>query len=159
MSRRKQEICRAIRAYAERAGRIAEGLSAADWQRTVYDGGWDAKRVYCHLASTAATPCVLVDLAASSRQETARTPSEIDAGVGQAAAERYDRPINEILAELASSCDDSIRAVMACGGELLDTSIDDAWGHAGVLGDLLIGLGSGHGMAHLDDLEKALLGG
>ena len=35
----KQDIVKAVGAFADRAGSVAGSLSPADWQKTVYEGG------------------------------------------------------------------------------------------------------------------------
>ncbi len=49
----KQDIVNAVGAFVERAESIAASFSTTDWQKTVYEGGWNVKQVYCHLAAMA----------------------------------------------------------------------------------------------------------
>jgi hypothetical protein len=157
----KQDIVKAVVAFVDRAERMAASLSPADWQKTVYEGGWNVKQAYCHLAAMAGVPTLIINLAASPLPSAGGGQGgfDIDAWNAREVGARQDRPIEELLAELKSGYDKSIDAVEAISDELLAKEISMPWGESGTVGDLLMTSVVGHNAEHLDDVEKAVRGG
>jgi uncharacterized damage-inducible protein DinB len=156
----KQDIAKAADAFVQRAHSIAASLSPADWQKTVYEGGWNVKQVYCHLASMAGSASFFINMAASAPPSSGGGEGgfDIDAwNAGQVAA-RQDRAIEEILSELKSGYARSMDAVEATSDELLAKEMTMPWGFSGTLAELLVGSVAGHSAEHLDDVERALRG-
>jgi len=157
----KQDIVKATGAFADRAGTIAAGLSPADWQKTVYEGGWNVKQVYCHLATMAGGAAFVINLAASSPPSGGggQGDFDVDAWNAREVGARQDKPVEEILAELKSGCAASISAVEATGDELLAKEVSMPWGVSGTLAEVLAASVTDHNAEHLDDIERALRGG
>ena len=156
----KQDIVKAVGAFADRAGSIAAGLSPADWQETVYEGGWNVKQAYCHLAAMAGGAAFVINLAASppSSGGGGQGGFDVDAWNAREVCAREDKPIEEILAELKSGCAASISAVEATSDELLAKEVTMPWGVSGTLAEVLATSVTGHNATHLDDIERAVRG-
>jgi len=157
----KQDIVKAVGAFADRAGSIAGSLSPADWQKTVYEGGWNVKQAYCHLAAMAGGAAFVINLAASPPPSGGGGQGgfDVDAWNAREVCAREDKPIEEILAELKSGCAASISAVEATSDELLAKEVTMPWGVSGTLAEVLATSVTGHNAEHLDDIERAVRGG
>jgi len=157
----KQEIVKAVGALVDRAESIAASLTPADWQKTVYKGGWNVKQAFCHLAAMAGSPIFLINLAASPPPSSGGGQGgfDVDAWNAREVAARQDRAVEEILAELKSGYAKSITVVEATGDELLAKEMTVPWGASGTLAELLIGSVVGHNAEHLNDIERAVRAG
>jgi len=154
----KQDIVKAIGAFADRAESVAAGLSPADWQKTVYKGGWNVKQAYCHLAAMAGGAAFVITLAASPPPSGGGGQGgfDVDAWNAREVGARQDKPIEEILAELKSGCATSISVVEATSDELLTKEVTMPWGVSGTLAEVLTTSVTGHNAEHLDDIERAV---
>jgi hypothetical protein len=161
MATTKQDITEAVGVFVDRAESIAASLSPADWQRTVYEGGWNAKQVYCHLAAMAGIAPFLISMAANPLPSSGGGEGgfDIDAWNAREVGARQDRPTEEILAELKSGYAKSIDAVQATRDELLAKEMTTFWGESGSLAEILMTSVIAHNAGHLDDVERALRAG
>ncbi|GAG24866.1 unnamed protein product [marine sediment metagenome] len=157
----KQGIVNAVGAFVERAESIAASFSTADWQKTVYEGGWNVKQVYCHLAAMAGGASFIIGMAASPLPSSGGGQGgfDIDAWNAREVGARQDKPGEEILAELKSGCTRSISVVEATSDELLAKEMTTPWGVSGTLAEVLATSVIGHNAGHLDDVERALRAG
>jgi hypothetical protein len=157
----KQEIVKAVGAFVDRAESIAASLTPADWQKTVYKGGWNAKQAFCHLAAMAGSPIFLINMAASPPPSSGGGQGgfDVDAWNAREVAARQDRAVEEILAELRSGYAKSITVVEATSDELLAKEMTVPWGASGTLAELLVGSVIGHNAEHLNDIERAVRAG
>ena len=154
----KQDIVKAVGAFADRAGSIARSLSPADWQKAVYEGGWNVKQAYCHLAAMAGGAAFVINLAANppSSGGGGQGGFDVDAWNAREVGARQDKPVDEILAELKSGCARSLDAVEATSDELLAKQVTMPWGFSGTLAELLVTSVTGHNAEHLDDIERTI---
>jgi hypothetical protein len=157
----KQDFAKAVDAFVNRAESIAASLSPAEWQKTVYEGGWNVKQVYCHLAAMAGSASFFINMAASPPPPSGGGQGgfDVDAWNAREVAARQDKPIEEILAELKLGYAKSIKAVEATSDELLAKHMTMPWGISGTLAELLMTSVTGHSAEHLNDVERAVRGG
>jgi hypothetical protein len=157
----KQDIVEATGAFVDRAKSLAASLSSADWQKTVYEGGWNVKQAYCHLAAMAGVANLLINMAASPLPSTGGGQGgfDVDAWNAREVGARQHRPVEEILAELKSGYANNIGTVEATSDELLAKEMTTFWGESGTLSDLIMTSVIDHNAEHLDDIERALRGG
>jgi hypothetical protein len=157
----KQDIVEATGAFVDRAKSLASSLSSADWQKTVYEGGWNVKQAYCHLAAMAGVANLLINMAASALPSTGggQGDFDVDAWNAREVGARQDRPVDEILAELKSGYAKNIGTIEATSDELLAKEMTTFWGETGTLAELIMTSVIGHNAEHLDDIERALRGG
>jgi len=157
----KQDIVKAVGAFVDRVESMVVSLSPADWEKTVYEGGWNVKQVYCHLAAMAGGASFIISMAASPPPSSGGGQGgfDIDAWNAREVGARQDKPVEEILAELKSGCTRSISAVEATSDELLTKEMTTPWGVSGTLAEILVTSVIGHNAQHLDDVERAVGGG
>ncbi|MGQ9571891.1 MAG: DinB family protein [Dehalococcoidia bacterium] len=160
MAATKQDFAQAVRAFIDRAESMASSLSPADWQKTVYEDGWNAKQVFCHLAAMAGSAPFIINIAASAPPPSGGGQGgfDVDAWNAREVAARQDKPIEEILGELKTGYARSVEAVEATSDELLAKRVTMPWGVSGTLAEIVVGSVTGHGAEHLDDVERALRG-
>jgi len=153
----KQDIVKAVGAFVDRAESMAASLAPADWQKTVYKGGWNVKQAYCHLAAMAGGAAFVINLAASPPPPSGGGGGfDVDAWNAREVGARQDRTIEEILAELKSGCATSISVVEATSDELLAKEVTMPWGVSGTLAEVLVISVTGHNAEHLNDIERAV---
>ena len=155
----KQDIVKAVGAFADRAESIAASLSPADWQKPVYKGGWNVKQAYCHLAAMAGGAAFVINLAASpppSGGGGGQGGFDVNAWNAREVGVRQDRSIEEILVELRSGCATSIGVVEATSDELLAKEATMPWGASGTIAEILVASVIGHNAEHLNDIERAV---
>jgi uncharacterized damage-inducible protein DinB len=161
MDTAKHDIVKAVGAFADRVEGIAAGFSPADWEKTVYEGGWNVKQVYCHLAAMAGGASFIISMAASPPPSSGGGQGgfDVDAWNAREVGARQDKPVEEVLAELKSGSARSISAVEATSDELLAKEMTTPWGASGTLAEILMTSVIGHNGQHLDDVERAVRGG
>jgi hypothetical protein len=156
----KQDIVKAVGAFVDRAEGIAAGLSPADWQKTVYEGGWNVKQVYCHLAAMGGSSAFLINMAVNPPPPSGGQGGfDVDAWNAHEVGARQGRPVEEILGELKSGYAKGIGVVEATSDELLAKQMTVPWGASGTLAEILVGSVVGHNAEHLNDIERAVRGG
>ena len=99
MAIRKEDIIGAIDIARGEARRLASEASDSAWTNGVYENGWNAKQLLCHLALTANVPAYLIGIAQASRSATGGgTPSlDVEKFNEREVARRQDNPVSEIL--------------------------------------------------------------
>lgn len=160
----KQEIADALRDFVQRAEKLAAGLSPDDWNKTTYEQGWNVKQAFCHLAAMSNAAPFMINLTASPPPPTqgrggdggTATAFDVDAWNAREVATRENKPVEEILAELKTGHENSIKAVQATSDELLAKEFRAPWGLVAPLGDALLEMANGHNGGHLSDIERAV---
>ena len=154
----RQEIADTVHSFIQRADRIAAGLSPADWEKTTYEQGWTVKQSYCHLASLGASIPFFVNMTTNPQAASALGGGfDVDAWNAQQVAQRQDKSNEEVLAELRTGFEGSLKFLDGVSDDVLAIETTSAFsGQRGTLADILVGTFTGHHDAHLDDIERAL---
>ena len=153
----RQEIIDAVRAFVQRADKLAAGLSAADWEKTVYEQGWAVRQVYSHLASMGGAIPLFVNMAKNPPPSGgAGVGFDIDAFNAQQVALRQAKSTDEIVAEIRTGFEGSLKFLDSVSDELLAKEMTTPFGLAGTLGDILVEEFTGRLAIHLDDIERAV---
>lgn len=156
----RQEIADTVRSFIQRADRVAAGLSPADWERTTYEQGWTVKQSYCHLASLGGSIPFFVNMATNPQPASALGGGfDIDAWNAQQVAQRQGRSTEEILTELRTGFEGSLKFLDGVSDEVLSGEMTSPFsGQRMALADLLVGSFVDHHSMHLDDIERAVRG-
>jgi uncharacterized protein (TIGR03083 family) len=154
----RQEIADTVRGFIQRADQIAAGLSPADWEKTTYEQGWTVKQVYCHLASLGASIPFFVNMVTNPQLAAGIGAGfDVDAWNAQQVAQRQGRSTEEVLAELRTGFEGSLKFLDGVSDEVLAIETTSAFsGQHGTLADILVGSFTGHHGVHLDDIERAI---
>ena len=154
----KQEIIDTVRGFTHRADKIAAGLSPADWEKTTYEQGWTVKQAYCHLASLGASIPFFVNMATNPQPAGGVGAGfDVDAWNAQQVAQRQGKSKDEILAELRTGFEGSLKFLDSVSDEVLSKEMTSPFsGQRAPLSDLLVQAFVGHHSMHLDDIERAV---
>jgi hypothetical protein len=154
----RQELVDTVRGFIQRADSIAAGLSPADWEKTTYEQGWTVKQAYCHLASLGASIPFFVNMATNPQpQGGVGAGFDVDAWNAQQVALRQSKSNEEILTELRTGFESSLKFLDSVSDEVLAQEMTSAFsGQRGTLAEIVIGSFTGHHGVHLDDIERAI---
>ena len=154
----RQEIADSVRRFIRRADQIATGLSPADWEKTTSEQGWTLKQAYCHLASMGGTIPFFVNMATNpSPPGGGGGGFDVDAFNAMQVAQRQAKSTDEILAEIRTGYESSLKSLDSVSDELLAQEMITPF-NRGPLGDVLLQSFTGHLGMHLDDIEQAVRG-
>ena len=156
----RQEIGDTVRGFIQRADKIAAGLSLTDWEKTTYEQGWTVKQAYCHLASLGASIPFFVNMVTNPQLAgSIGADFDVDAWNAQQVAQRQGKSNEEVLTELRTGFENSLRFLDGVSDEVLAIETTSAFsGQRGTLADILVGSFTGHHGVHLDDIERTVRG-
>ena len=156
----KQELADTVRGFIQRADRIAAGLSPADWGKTTYEQGWTVKQAYCHLASLGASIPFFVNMATNPQSAASIGAGfDVDAWNAQQVTQRQGKSNEEVLTELRTGYENSLKFLDGVSDEVLATEMTNPFSdQREALADILVGSFTGHHGMHLDDIERAVRG-
>ena len=150
----KQDVVRAIRESQAEIERVALSLSEAALAGGVYEAGWNAKQLLCHLVAGGGFAGFMIGFA--------KAPTPPPAGFDQdrwnahEVRSREGKPLGELLNELRTSSQRSVAAVEAAPDELVASHFRAPWGTEGSLADVIIASLRDHVGTHLAELRAAL---
>jgi len=156
----RQEIVDTARGFIQRADKIAARLSPTDWEKTTYEQGWTVKQAYCHLASLGASIPFFVNMVTNPQLAgSIGSGFDVDAWNAQQVAQRQGKSNEEVLTELRTGYENSLKFLDGVSDEVLAIETTSAFsGQRGTLADILVGSFTGHHGVHLDDIERAVRG-
>ena len=157
----KNDIVTTIRESQREIEEVVSSLPDGAWSQGVYERGWNAKQLFCHLAENSGVASFLIGIA--SAPAPTRTPVGAGSGGGvnidvwnaQRVSALEGKSVPELLGYLRSTCERDIAAVQSAPDDLLSRQIRAPWGAEGPLGKVIIGSIRDHGGAHLADLRTA----
>ncbi|HEY5625540.1 MAG TPA: maleylpyruvate isomerase N-terminal domain-containing protein [Dehalococcoidia bacterium] len=153
----KSGIIEGIRQVQAEAERVASEMPEGAWDKGVYENGWNAKQILCHVALSANVPAFLI--AAANAPEPAKMPGgggDIDDFNESQVAMRMEKPVSEILEELNRTYEQAINVVHATPDELFAKQIRTPWQTEGELGALILDEDiRDHVLVHLADISGA----
>lgn len=125
------------------------------WSQGVYQGGWNARQLLAHMASTSGTAGFILGMA--------RMPSAPNLGAGydenafnaQQVASRESKSIADIVGEIKGNFQRGMDAVRDAPNDLLTKHFRAPWDVEGEVGDVIVMSLEGHLGMHLADLRSA----
>ncbi len=154
----KDGFIEGIRQAQAAAARVASVMPDAAWDKGVYENGWNAKQILCHVALSANVPAFLI--AAANAPEPAKLPGggggDINDFNESQVAMRMEKPVSEILQELNGTYEQAVKVVQATPDELFTKQIRTPWQTEGELGALILDEDiRDHVLIHLSDISGA----
>ncbi|HEY5641133.1 MAG TPA: maleylpyruvate isomerase N-terminal domain-containing protein [Dehalococcoidia bacterium] len=153
----KDRIIEGIREVQAEAERVASAMPGDAWDKGVYENGWNAKQILCHIALSANVPAFLI--AAANSPGPAKMPGgadNIDDFNESQVAMRMEKPVSEILEEMNHTYEQAVDVVHATPDELFARQIRTPWQTEGELGALILDEElRGHALVHLADISGA----
>jgi hypothetical protein len=156
MPAEKRDVIGAIRSAQQEVERLVSSAPESAWSKQVYEQGWNAKQLLCHMASTSGVAGFLIGMAKAPGSGGMGADFDIDAFNAQQVAARQDKPVAEVLEEVCGNCRRDIESVQNAPDDLLAQHFRAPWDVEGPLGDVIVGSVEGHLMMHLRDLVKAV---
>ena len=150
----KQDVVRAVRESQAEVERVALSLSEAALAGGVYEAGWNAKQLLCHLAAGGGFAGFMIGFA----KAPTPPPADFDQDRWNAheVRSREGKSLSELLDELRANSERSIAAVEAAPDELLAGHFRAPWGIEGSLAEVIIASLREHVGTHLSELRAAL---
>lgn len=157
----RDEIAAAIGAAREAIEQLASSASEGAWSSGVYENGWNAKQVLCHLAITAGVPSLLIGMAKAPRPAASAQPtpddSTIDAANERMVESLMGLPVDAIVGQVHRNYERGLADLANAPDDLLSEPMRTPWGSEGTLGELLLVEDlRDHVMVHLRELAQAL---
>ena len=152
----KGDVIGAIRDAQDEVERLVSSAPESAWSRQGYEPGWNARQLLCHIASTSGVAGFLIGMAKSRSTGGYSGDFDIDAWNAQTVAERQEKPIAEVLAEVRGNCQRDIQGVQNAPDDLLAQQVRAPWGMEGPLADVIVDSIGEHIMAHVRDLTKVV---
>ena len=154
----KDDIIEGIRQVQAEAARVASAMPEDAWDKGVYENGWNARQILCHVALSANVPAFLI--AAANSPGPAKMPGgggNIDDFNESQVAMRMEKPVSEIVKEINSTYEQAVNVVQATPDELLAKQIQTPWQTEGELGALILDEDiRDHVLVHLADISSAI---
>ncbi len=166
----RDDIVTALRDVRKRMEDAAASLPKDDWSSGVYEGGWNAKQLLAHIASTSGVANFLLAMAnlpESPGAASGGAPAfdrdafdrQNDAFNRQQVGMRSEKSVEEMLDEIRSNILRDIQAVQAAPEELIAKHYRAPWGVEGTVGEVIIASLRGHLGTHVADLRLAASAG
>jgi len=153
----KNDIVRTLRESQQEIEQVANSLPETAWSSGIYESGWNAKQLLCHLTESCGVAGFLVGMAQAPAGGGSGMPAgfDIDAWNGQRVAALQKKALPELLGELRTNTDRNIAAVQAAPDDLLSKHVKAPWDVEGPLADVIVQSIQNHGALHLADLRSA----
>ncbi len=147
-------LVQAIRKSLEDIERVASILSESAWSTGVYEQGWNARQVLCHLAAGARFASTMIG---ASQAPSRPDPGTFDQDTFNAAQveARKDKSVAELLDELRTKSEEAIEVVQSTSDQILSGHFKAMWGAEGPLADVIIEAMGDHTGTHLGELRSA----
>ncbi len=152
----KTDIVEVIRNTQEEVEKLVSSAAESAWSKPVYEQGWNAKQLLCHIASTSGAARFLIGMAKAPGSGGMGADFDIDAFNAQQVAARKAKPITEVLEEVRGNCQRDIESIKNTADDLLAQHFRAPWGVEGPLADVIVISIEGHLMMHVRDLAKAV---
>jgi mycothiol maleylpyruvate isomerase-like protein len=139
-------------------GEIEEAVSSMPepaWAKGVYEGGWNARQLLAHMASTSGTAGFILGMARMSSAPNLGAGYDENAFNAQQVASREGKSIADIVGEIKTNFERGIDAVRNAPDDLLTKHWRAPWDVEGEVGEVIVMSLEGHLGMHLADLRSA----
>ena len=153
----RERIQETLRNTCRQLEEAVASISEGGWSSGVYENGWNAKQLLCHLVG--GSPVGFIISMASRESQGAPAGDvgdfDLDAFNNAEVAKRQDRSIEELMAERRSVDERDVELVQRTPEEILGRHYKAPWGAEGSVAEVIIGSLQGHTGQHLADLRTA----
>ncbi len=130
----KDDVVSAIGKWQREIAEVSLSLPEAAWSNGVYEQGWNAKQLLCHLAAGGGFASFLITFAQAPPPAGGGSSFDQDAWNAAEVASRQAKPVLELLDELRRNTERSIAAVESAPEGLLGGHFRAALGNGGHAG-------------------------
>ncbi len=156
MSTSREDVIRTIRDSAAEIEEVADSLSDEALATGVYEAGWNAKQLLCHLVAGGSFASVMITLAKLPGDSGSGRRPDQDAWNAAQVASRQDSPLADLLSELRSTSNRSIETVQQTPDDLLYGHFRAPWDAEGSLAAVIVEALEDHVGTHLAELRGAI---
>lgn len=152
----KAEIVRTIEEFKSGMEECVSSMPETAWSTGVYEGGWNARQILSHIASTSGVAGFILNMAqASAPAMPGGAAFNIDDFNRTQVDMRAGKSVDEVLSEIRSTLQRDADAVQAADEALINKPFKAPWDMEGPVGDLIISSFKEHLGMHLSDLRSA----
>ena len=146
----RDELVEGFRMIVREGLRVTSTFGPSDWQRQVHgEGGWDRKKIYCHLTAVAEiTPGLVGNLANQSKGQDAAAGLDIDAFNAQLVAAKEQLSEQELMAAFRTAYEKLIEFIKTVPEEQLVRKVKFGAVEGPVI-DVVDSVLVLHGLAHI----------
>lgn len=126
------------------------------WSKGVYEGGWNARQILCHIASMSGTAGFALGMARMISAPSLGAGFDENSFNAQLVAARQDKSTRDLVDEVKANFERDISAVGNAPDDLLAKHWRAPWDVEGELGDVIVASLDGHLGMHLADLRSAI---
>jgi hypothetical protein len=153
----RQRVLEALRNGRSQLETAVKAVPTEAWSQGVYENGWNAKQLLCHLSG--GTPAGFI-LGMASRTEgegqgAGTSGFDIDAWNKEQVESKESKSINDLLEDARAGFAKDEAQVKQTPDDLLAKHYKAPWGVEGSVADVIIGSINGHLAGHLGDLRSA----
>lgn len=154
----RDEVIAAMDDFKADVDTFVASVKEDQWATVVYESGWNARQLLCHLASTAGIAGFVLTLA------RAPVPAGMGGGEGfdndafnaQQVQARQGKPLENVLNEIRDTLDRDRRVVSAAPDQLLGSMFRAPWGTEGTVAGVIADSFKEHLGEHVADLKAAV---
>lgn len=154
----KEDVLAAMDSFKAEVESLVASIPENKWETGVYENGWNAKQLICHIASTAGVAGFVLTLA------RAPVPAGMGGGEGfdndafnaQQVQARQGKPLESLLNEIGDALDRDRLVVSAAPDQLLGSLFRAPWGIEGTVAGVIADSFKEHLGVHLADLKAAV---
>jgi hypothetical protein len=152
----KEDIIRVMEQFQSDVEQTVAAMPEAAWSGGIYEDGWNARQILCHIASTSGVAGFLMNLAqAPSGQSMPAGFFDVDDFNKAQVEMRAGKSPSEVLSEIRATLQRDAATVQAADDALLNRQFKTPWELEGPLGDLIVNSFRDHLGIHLTDLRSA----
>ncbi len=155
MAANKNDLINGIRRSLRDIEEVASELPDAAWMTGVYEQGWNARQLLCHLAAGARFAATMIGAAQASTRPDLGTFDQDAFNAAQVEA-RKDKTVAELIDEARTKSEEAIQAVEAAPAEVIAGNFRAMWGAEGPLADVIMEAIEDHTGTHLAELRSAI---
>lgn len=155
----KEDVLEALHAFQAAAEAVVETLPQSEWERGVYENGWNAKQILAHMASTVGIASFVLTLARSGpvvRRREGDSDFDNDAFNAQQVVAREKKTVEALLNEIRDTLHRDEQVVKAAPDQLLASVYEAPWGDKGTVAFIIADSFNRHLGGHVDDLKAAV---
>ena len=136
---------------------IVADMPESAWTAPVYENGWNAKQLLCHIASTSGVAGFVLTLAASPSGAGGGGAGSynVDDFNRQQVAARQEKTVSELLSEAQSTFERDNALIGQTEEGVFGRRFRAPWGIEGSVADVIVGSVRDHLEAHMSDLRAA----
>jgi hypothetical protein len=155
----KEDVREALQGFLSALEEIVEKLPPAEWERGVYENGWNAKQILAHMASTAGIAGFVLTLARTGPVVGRRegdSDFDNDAFNAQQVTAREKKTVEALLNEIRDTLHRDGQVVTAAPDQLLASAYEAPWGEKGTVAYIIAESFNRHLGGHVNDLKSAV---